>query len=192
MLGRVIASSLVASRCCVASRAVVASLMSAAVVLGTLSYVAAQESKTPPEKTPPESKPVGKTPRDPQVLHKELAEKLQRIKLTGQFTVNGKDGPLTKEEYYILSAKKLDQGDLWLLSARIKYGGTDVTVPLPLEIKWAGETPVITLDKLTIPGLGTFSSRVLFHERSYAGTWSHDDVGGHLFGTIEKMKDDEK
>ena len=197
MLRRVISSRFVASRCCVASLAVVASLVGAAVAWGTLSSVAAQESKTPPEKTPPEktpaeSKPAGKTPRDPQVLHKELADKLQRIKLTGQFTVNGKDGPLAKEEYYILSAKKLDQGDLWLLNARIKYGGTDVTVPLPLEIKWAGETPVITLDKLTIPGLGTFSSRVLFHERSYAGTWSHDEVGGHLFGTIEKMKDDEK
>ncbi|MBM4003591.1 MAG: hypothetical protein FJ295_09935 [Planctomycetes bacterium] len=133
---------------------------------------------------------TSKPPRDRQELYKELAEKLHRVKLTGNFTIHGKDGPLVKEEYYILSAKKLDQGEMWLLNARIKYGDHDLTVPLPLEIQWAAETPVITLDKLTIPGLGTFGARVLFHEKSYAGTWSHDKVGGHLFGTFEKMKDE--
>jgi hypothetical protein len=131
-----------------------------------------------------------KPPRDKQELYKDLAERLHRVKLTGNFTILGKDGPLVKEEYYILNAKKLDQGEMWLLNARIKYGDHDLTVPLPLEIQWAAETPVITLDKLTIPGLGTFGARVLFHEKSYAGTWSHDKVGGHLFGTFEKMKDE--
>lgn len=153
--------------------------------LSITSAIVAQETVVA-EIKPTESKPA----RDAATLHKELEQRLTRVKLTGQFTINGKDGPLAKEEYYILSAKKLDQGDLWLLNARIKYGTHDITVPLPLEIKWAGETPVITLDKLTIPGLGTFSSRVLFHEKSYAGTWSHDSVGGHLFGSLEKMKDE--
>jgi len=64
-------------------------------------------------------------------------------------------------------------------------------VPLPLEVKWSGDTPVITLTNFTIPALGTFTSRVLIYNGKYAGTWTHGKVGGHLFGTIEKM-DEEK
>jgi hypothetical protein len=119
-------------------------------------------------------------------------EMLTGVRLVGQFTIIGKgkeEQPPRKEEYEIRSVSKLPAGDLWLIQARIKYGDHDVTVPMPLEVKWAAETPVITLDEVTIPGLGTFGARVVFHDQKYAGTWSHGDVGGHLFGTIEKIKD---
>jgi hypothetical protein len=119
---------------------------------------------------------------------KKLEKELTGAKMTGQFTVMGKmkDDKLSKEEYTIESAKKLDEGDLWLIKARIKYGDKDSVFPVPVEIKWAGDTPVITLDKVAIPGLGTFSSRVIIYDGKYAGTWQHDQVGGHLFGTIGK------
>ena len=118
---------------------------------------------------------------------KGLETKLTGCKFTGLFTVTGGElGKTTPEEYTITSAMKLTEGDLWMLKARIKYGGTDSTIPIPLEIKWAGDTPVITMDKITLPGLGTFSARVVIHEDRYAGTWQHDAVGGHLFGTISK------
>jgi hypothetical protein len=124
-------------------------------------------------------------------LVKRLEADLTGAKLTGQFTVTGK-GAITpkEEEYTITSATKLDEPDLWLLKARIKYGKTDGTFPIPLEIKWAGDTPVITMTNLEIPGLGTFSTRVVIYEGRYAGTWQHGDVGGHLFGTISRA--DEK
>jgi hypothetical protein len=67
----------------------------------------------------------------------------------------------------------------------------DVTLPLPLEVKWAGETPVITLTDLKILVLGTFSARVVIHNNKYAGTWTHGKAGGHMFGTIEKISDEE-
>jgi hypothetical protein len=86
----------------------------------------------------------------------------------------------------------MEAGDYWLLTSRIKYGKNDITLPLPLEIKWAGDTPVITLTDFTIPSLGTFSSRVVIYDNAYAGTWSHGKVGGHLFGTIEKIKAETK
>jgi hypothetical protein len=41
------------------------------------------------------------------------------------------------------------------------------------------------MDNMTIPGLGTFSARVVLHQDKYAGTWQHDEAGGHLFGKIE-------
>lgn len=125
-------------------------------------------------------------------LFQRFTEQMSGVKLVGRFTVLGKENEkLAAEEYRILSVKKMEDGDYWLLTARIKYGTNDITVPMPLQIKWAGETAVITLDKVTIPGLGTFSSRVLFHENMYAGTWMHDKVGGHLFGTVEKLKAEE-
>lgn len=128
---------------------------------------------------------------------KERIVKLEKFltgaKLMGQFTVTGKDGkPPAKEEYSISGARKLDEGDTWLITSRIKYGDKDVTVPVPLEILWAGETPVMTLDKVTIPGMGTFDARVIIHDGHYAGTWRHDAVGGLLFGTIEPKKAEEK
>ena len=124
-------------------------------------------------------------------LIKKLAKDLTGVKLVGKFTVTGK-GEMTpkEEEYTITSAMKLEEPDLWLIKARVKYGKTDGTFPIPLEIKWAGDTPVITLTNLEIPGLGTFSSRVVIYEGRYAGTWQHGDVGGHLFGVLKR--DEEK
>ena len=142
-------------------------------------------------KKSPAAAPAAEKSDDRTALIKKLAEKMNGVKLVGRFTVIGKDnGPLAKEEYTILSATKLEDGDYWLLKTRIKYGDHDLTVPLPLEIKGAGDTPVITLTNLTIPGLGTFSSRVVIHDDKYAGTWSHDKVGGHLFGTLEPLPPD--
>lgn len=120
-------------------------------------------------------------------LHAKFIEMMTNVKFVGQFTVAGKQQEnLPKEEYEIRGVTKMPQGDYWLISSRIKYGDHDVTVPIPLEVKWAGDTPVITLTDLTIPGLGTFSARVVLHEGKYAGTWRHGEVGGHLFGTLEK------
>src|SRR5207302_9880502 len=126
-------------------------------------------------------------PRSSDELIKKLEDDLTNVKLIGRFTVTGREEREPKpEEYTITSALKLPDGDLWLLTAWVKYGDKDMTVPIPLEIKWAGDTPVITLTNLGIPGLGTFTSRVVIYEGRYAGTWQHDRVGGHLFGKIEK------
>lgn len=116
---------------------------------------------------------------------------LTQAKLVGRFTVLGQSGGAgKKEEYTISSVKKMPQGDFWLFKARLKYGGTDMTLPLPLplEVKWAGETPVITLTETTIPGLGTFSARVVIHGGQYAGIWKHGKHGGQMFGKIQKIE----
>jgi hypothetical protein len=130
---------------------------------------------------------------DQAALFKKFSETMTNARLVGQFTIVGReDGQLSKEEYTVESATKLPSGDMWLIKARIRYNGKDVTVPIPLEVKWAGDTPVITLTNLTIPGLGTFGSRVVIYDNKYAGTWRHGDVAGHLFGTIERNGDQKK
>ena len=66
----------------------------------------------------------------------------------------------------------------------MKYANKDLTLPITLPVIWAGDTPMITLDNVALPGMGTFSARVLFHRNRYAGTWQHDDIGGHMFGEL--------
>lgn len=133
------------------------------------------------------SAPVETSAVDPELIAK-LEKYLTGATLKGRYTVLGKDIPPADEEYTIQSAKKLPEGDMWQIDARIKYGKWDVTVPLKIAIKWADKTPVITLEKLTIPAMGTFSARVLFNNEMYSGTWSHDDVRGQLFGQVIPAK----
>lgn len=120
-------------------------------------------------------------------LHAKFQKLLTGAKLRGQFTVDGQSRNNLQEEAYEISRveKMNSDDDLWALTTRIKYGDHDLVVPIAVEVKWAGNTPVITLDELTIPGLGTFSARVLLHKDKYAGTWQHGANGGHLFGRIE-------
>jgi hypothetical protein len=53
-------------------------------------------------------------------------------------------------------------------------------------VKWAGDTPVITLTDMTIPGLGTYTARVMVYRDHYAGYWSAGDHGGQMWGRIER------
>jgi len=117
---------------------------------------------------------------------------LTNVKLIGRFTFSADDKEPIRDEYTISSVVKVGAADLWIVSARIRYGTVDLTVPVPVEVKWAGKTPVITLDDVTIPGLGTFSSRVVIDGSLYAGTWHHDAVGGHMFGKIISITEENR
>ena len=114
-------------------------------------------------------------------------ESMKSVRFEGYFTVDGADRPPSKEIYEISSVQKFGEEDLWIFTARIRYGKKDVTLPMPLPVKWIGEIPVITMNNFSIPGLGTFSAHVVIDGKKYAGTWSHGKVGGHLYGKIEKM-----
>lgn len=118
-----------------------------------------------------------------------IADYLSGAKFIGRYTSDDDDSGGAKPETYTISkVEKLPEADLYRLTSRIQYGETDTEVPIDLKILWSGNTPVITLDNLWIPGMGRFSARVLIHEGRYAGTWSHDAKGGHLFGRIEKSE----
>ena len=126
-------------------------------------------------------------------LYSELEASLSGSALAGHFTVTGKEASDPKPERYELkSVKHVGDGN-WMFVARIKYGDHDVTLPITLPIKWAGDTPVITVDKMGFPGLGTYTARVMIYEDHYAGFWSGagdrgDNHGGHLYGVVERGK----
>jgi hypothetical protein len=122
-------------------------------------------------------------------LEKAFSDKMTGSVLVGHYSVVGKDAKPANPERYDLKKVAKVRDDLWMFEARIKYGQTDVTLPLVLRVVWAEDTPMITLTDATLPGLGAaFSSRVIFHGDRYAGTWQHGKVGGHLWGTIEQAE----
>ncbi|HLJ12392.1 MAG TPA: hypothetical protein VKU82_14450 [Planctomycetaceae bacterium] len=147
---------------------------------------AADQPKNAPDKqgaAQPGSEP------DQAALEKKFAESLSGVIFAGSYSVTTGDEekPAHMEKYTITRVSKV-KDDYWLFSTRIQYGKTDVALPMTLQVKWAGDTPVITLTNLTIPGLGTFTSRVMIYGDRYAGTWQHDKTGGHLWGRIEKIE----
>jgi len=156
------------------------------------------QTDAPAQASDPASLGSSKAPSD--LLHAAFEKRMSGSSLVGRFTTDGseksgeprEEGAFTKERYDILSVKKMEKGDYWFITTRIRYGELDISVPVPVEVKWAGKTPVITLDSVKIPGLGTFDAHVLIHKGAYAGTWRHDEQGGHLFGKIERTVDEEK
>jgi hypothetical protein len=92
-----------------------------------------------------------------------------------------------EEEYKIEKVSRI-AGDRWLFQARLKIGARDV-MSHPHHILWAGDTPVITLTDLSIPGMGSYSARVLLFRDHYAGTWMGGEGGGHVFGDIVRRDD---
>lgn len=143
-----------------------------------------------------ETKPAAPAaPAKPKLTQEELEAKfkatLTKATMSGRWC-GIKDGKLTPEKedkYTIVSVSKLG-GEAWVISARIQYGQKDFTVPLPVQVKWAGDTPVITVDNLAMPGGGnSYSARVLIYDKTYAGTWSGGDHVGLLNGVITNEKE---
>ena len=134
--------------------------------------------------------PLGLTSKElsKEELFKSFEKSMKNVRFSGHFTITGRKMAPSKETYEIQNVQKLGDDDLWIFTARVKYGGQDVTLPMPLPVKWLGNIPVITMDKVTLPGLGTFSAHVVIDGDKYAGTWAHGKVGGHLYGTISKIK----
>jgi hypothetical protein len=115
-----------------------------------------------------------------------FVDQLAHHHMVGTFTVDGRDDRQPKEERYEIARVTRVEGDLWTIEARIKYGKVDVTVPVPVHVNWAADTPVLSVTDLTIPLVGSqFSARILFDGGRYAGTWKHGPVGGHMWGHLE-------
>jgi len=137
----------------------------------------------------PAKSPLVNPDLDPEALYQQFEEMLSGKQLIGSFTTAGQEGqPLKEDKYTLEKVTRLENG-LWQFVARIQYEDRDMKFPLALPVRWAGNTPVITIDKLIIPGMGTFSARILFHDGQYAGTWSAGDHGGLMFGRVAPLEE---
>jgi hypothetical protein len=115
---------------------------------------------------------------------KQFQESMANVALVGYFT-QGDSGEPRADRYVIERVSKVKE-DLWKFEARIQYNKKDVKVAMDLPVKWAGDTPVISLTNFAVPGFGSFTARVLIYNGAYAGTWGDARHGGKLFGKIQK------
>jgi hypothetical protein len=119
-------------------------------------------------------------------LERQFTERMRGVAMVGWFTVAGhEDRPARPDRYNISSVEKVGD-DRWRFNARLDYHGIEVTLPVTVAMKWAGDTPMIMLTDFTIPTMGTFTVRLFFYDDRYAGTWQHGRAGGHMFGRIER------
>ena len=160
-------------------------VMAAATFLAPGESLRADEPAAPTE-TPAAAEPSDRTAR----RAKAFGEALTNVKLVGRFTAEGMTGEPREESYVIRSVKHVS-GDMYMFEAVVYFGKSDTVIGLPLKVLYAGDTPVITLDDTTIPGMGTFDSRVMIHQGHYSGTWKHGSHGGLLYGKIEKLSEEE-
>jgi hypothetical protein len=145
-------------------------------LLGT-NFVAAADAPAAKEAAPA---------KDQAALEKAFADLLTGASLVGSYTM-GKDATPKEDRYTIIRAVK-GEGDEWTITAKVEYKGLSLPIDIKVPVKWAGDTPVISVTDQKIPGFGTFTARVMFFNGQYAGTWSGAGAGhaGQLWGRVEK------
>lgn len=143
----------------------------------------------------PQDKPVKDTPKEkPAPTQEQLEAKFKammtKATLTGRWcsVKDGKLGPDKEDKYTIVSATKIG-ATKWLINAKIEVHQSEGVIPVPVDVKWAGDTAVLCVDGFPMPGGGTFTARVLFYEHTYAGTWNGGDHAGLINGVITNQSE---
>lgn len=119
----------------------------------------------------------------------KFEETMRDARLEGNFSVVTDQGMQSDfSELYMVSELERGEDDTWIFKAKMKYGENahEAEFPIPVQVIWAGDTPMITMENTTVDGLGTFTVRLLLHGDRYAGTWQHGAFGGHMWGRIIK------
>ncbi len=116
-------------------------------------------------------------------------------------TLNGTWAPIDKrllgddqdDRYHIVRATKA-AGDQWVIVSRMKIQGQEIDLPIPVTIKFAGDTAVMILDNVPVGPGQTWSARILFHDDVYAGSWwgAGKKKGGIVSGTITREAESPK
>jgi hypothetical protein len=179
-----------------------------AVALTTFSIACAEDSPKAPQ--PGEAKPADAKPaaealkpvapldgasaeekKNPQEeLEAKFKKTLTNATLSGHWSMvrDGKVSDPKEEKYTITGANKVF-GERWLITARVQYLKNDYTAPFLVRVKWAGDTPVITVDDVGVPGGAKYSARVMIYDGTYAGRWSGGEHGGLMSGVIINTKE---
>jgi hypothetical protein len=150
-------------------------------LLATAAPLPAQEPKKEP--VPADAKP-GTTQEE---LEKKFIETMTNAVMAGRWCLldDGKLSPDKEDKYTIASVKKNADGS-WTITAKIEYAGLTFNAPVPVQVKWAGDTPVIVVDNMGLPGTAKYSARVLVYDGTYSGTWSGGGHGGLMYGVVKK------
>jgi len=126
------------------------------------------------------------TAPDLTAAEKQFQDSMVNVKLVGYYTMG--DSTELHEDSYVIEKVTKTGGDMWKFAASIVYNQKPFKVALNLPVKFAGDTPVISLTDSMIPGFGKFTARVVLYGGTYVGTWSGAGAGhgGTMFGKIVK------
>ncbi len=180
---------------------IVASGGTAGGVLGRPAVAEAPRATTagPPTTATAEHPPTSRPTDDRAALEARFKKVLEGAVLKGTWQATNTAGlagkaPLSepRPDRYTISGVRKFAGDHWVITARIEYGERDVNVPVPVRVVWAGDTPIMTLDKINIPLIGAYSARVMIYGHFYCGAWFGKDYGGILSGQIIRQEDEEQ
>lgn len=117
---------------------------------------------------------------------KLFQEQMANVVMAG-FYSQGDKAELKEDRYVIERISKL-KDDIWKFEARVQYNKKDMKIAINVPVKWAGDTPVISLTNYAVPGFGSFSARVVIYDGAYAGTWGDSKHGGKMFGKLSKAE----
>lgn len=123
-------------------------------------------------------------------LEAEFSAMLKNATLKGSWVPiqQGSTGEEKSDAYQVVRATKR-KGDLWEIVSKVKHQGKEIEYPIPVIIKWAGDTAVMILDNVQTGGGKSYSARVLFHNDRYAGSWwGENQPGGLLSGAITRAE----
>lgn len=132
-----------------------------------------------------------------------FAASMTDVALLGRFNTRLPDGTVResrRDRYRIASVERFGTkpgDDRYVINASIAYrraSGQDIdlTVPVVVRLRSIDDSVLLTVDDLSIPGLGSeFGAKLLFDGDQYAGTWRHGEVGGAMWGTIETTPTDD-
>jgi hypothetical protein len=118
-------------------------------------------------------------------LERQFRERMRNVTMVGTFTVVGREKRNPDPDRYDIASVEKVGDNLWRFNAKMDCCGSGV-LPIVVPMQFVGDTPVIMMTDTSLPGIGTFTVRVLFYGDRYAGTWQHGAVGGHMSGRIEK------
>lgn len=108
------------------------------------------------------------------------------LKGTWAPVADGQQGDDRDDGYHIVRAEKVD-GDKWHIVTKVSRQGQTFEYPIPVAVKFAGDTAVMILDDSRTGDGGTWSARVLFHNDVYAGSWwNSEGKAGTISGTISR------
>jgi hypothetical protein len=115
---------------------------------------------------------------------KEFQQTMTNVTLVGFFTVG--DGKELFEDRYVISTVNKVKDGLWRIGARVQYNKKDIAITIDIPVYFAGDTPVMSLTRQAVQGLGTYDTRLVIYKGGYAGTWGGGAGGGKMFGNIVK------
>ncbi|MGD2018625.1 MAG: PQQ-binding-like beta-propeller repeat protein [Planctomycetota bacterium] len=144
---------------------------------------------------PPTASLVQEADPDQAAREAAFARLLTGARLEGYTTLTDGDGNLMGTEleadsYDLAKVEKGEDGK-WRFTALINYGGRPIPISVSLPVEWAGGTPVIDVEDMKVPFMGTYSARVLFDGDRYVGVWRGDGYGGHILGKVVRAEPEE-